>query len=467
MTFWTKTDLYPHQRTAVNKLLPVRVGGLFMEMGTGKTLSAIELVSRRQYKISNVIWFCPVGLKSTIDFEIRKHTDCQSIYVFDDKTNMQNVPDSLWYIIGIESMSSSNRMVLTANALINENSFVIVDESSYIKGHDSLRTKRITLMSERAKYRLILTGTPMSQGVVDLYAQMRFLSSKILGYNSFYSFAHNHLEYSEKYPGLIIRAHNTGLLASKIQPYVYQVTKEECLDLPDKLFDSRYFDMTYEQSQFYQQAKDEILLDIKDGEIDSYTIFRLFTALQQITSGYWNHPRFRYEFQHLRLETLCDIIKSIPQDKKIIIWCKFIYSIEHIIKRLRDEFGYDSVSCYYGKLGEKERDKEIEKFRNEARFFIATMQTGGHGLTLNESHYVIFYENTFKYADRLQAEDRCHRIGQPEKVTYIDIVCRSGIERRIQESMTKKSNVIQDFKCKVDKVKDMSKRNLERFMQEL
>lgn len=467
MIFLTKTDLYSHQIKAVNRLSHIRVGGLFMEMGTGKTRTAIELVCQRQHKISNTIWFCPVSLKSTIDYEIRKHTDCKSIYIFDNKTNMRNVPDCLWYIIGIESMSSSDRMVLTANSLIDENSFVIVDESSYIKGHNSLRTRRITKMSERAKYRLILTGTPMSQGVVDLYAQMRFLSPKILGYNSFYSFAWNHLEYSEKYLDMIIRAHNTGYLASKIQPYIYQVTKSECLDLPDKLYDSRYFNMTQEQSEMYQRAKEEILLDTDYDDWDSYIIFQLFTALQQITSGFWNRNGRRLEFKHLRLDILLDIIKSLLVDKKIIVWCKYVYSIERIVEMLSCEYGSDSVSCFYGKLNEKERDKEIEKFRQQARFFVATMQTGGHGLTLNESHYVIFYENGFKYGNRLQAEDRNHRIGQTMPVTYIDIVCNCGIERRIQESLAKKSNVVKDFKRKVDSVKDMNKQELENMIRSL
>ncbi len=163
--------------------------------------------------------------------------------MFDDKTSANDLPrDAFWYIIGIESVSSSNRVAVAANSLTTTETAVIVDESSYIKGHNALRTQRITRYSEPARYRLALTGTPMSQGVQDLYAQMRFLSPKILGYNSFYSFAANHLEYSEKYPGLVVRAHNTAWLAAKIQPYVYQVTKEDaglCLPLP-RLYNSRY-----------------------------------------------------------------------------------------------------------------------------------------------------------------------------------------------------------------------------------
>lgn len=154
-----------------------------MEMGTGKSRTAIELVARRLPRIDRVIWFCPVSLKETVRQEILKHTDCApaDIHVFSDRTNERNVPPALWHIVGIESMSLSDRVTLAVNKLITSRTFVILDESSYIKGHRAKRTMRITELSKRARYRLILTGTPLSQGVVDLFAQMRFLSPKILG----------------------------------------------------------------------------------------------------------------------------------------------------------------------------------------------------------------------------------------------------------------------------------------------
>src|SRR5690554_1318945 len=291
--FETKTNLMTHQTDAVNKVLPSRVGGLFMDMGTGKSRTAIELVKIRAHKISKAVWFCPVSLKETVRREILKHTTCQppDIYVFDDKTNGQTMPEAMWYIVGIESMSASARVVSAVNHLIDEQAFVIVDESSYIKGHNSLRTQRLTMICQRARYRIILTGTPLSQGVVDLYSQMYFLSPRILGYNSFYSFAANHLEYSEKYPGMIVRAHNTEYIAAKIKPYVYQVTKEECLDLPEKIYKYRYCRMTGEQAMYYEQIKWNLLSELEryeDTSISSIVIFRLFSALQQVVCGFYN-----------------------------------------------------------------------------------------------------------------------------------------------------------------------------------
>jgi SNF2 family DNA or RNA helicase len=449
-----------HQSEAVEKMLPTRIGALFMEMGTGKSRTAIEIIHRRLSRIKKVFWFCPVSLKQTIRHEILKHTDCTDadVHVFGDKTNERTAPVCLWYVVGIESMSASARVVVTVNKLITEDSLVIVDESSYIKGHNATRTQRITKLSERARYRLILTGTPISQGVVDLYAQMRFLSPKILGYRSFYSFAANHLEYSEKFPGMIVRSHNLEFIAAKIKPYVYQVTKDECLDLPDKLYETRYFSMTGDQRQAYEQAKEEIIPEIENDTFDSVTIFRLFIALQQIVCGFWNQhrkgrPVDRHEFDHRRTDVLMDTVTSIPENEQIIIWTKYKHDIEEISAALQEKFGGDCVAPFHGALNEKRRSAQVERFRDGSRFFLATQSCGGHGLTLNESHYVIYYNNAFKYSERQQSEDRCHRIGQEHKVVYIDIQCSDSIDDRIAKALASKGSVVEQFKAEVDKVK--------------
>lgn len=461
------TSLFNYQQKAVDKLLPSRVGALFMEMGTGKTRTAIEFVRLRQSRIKRVLWFCPVTLKETIRQEILKHTDARpgDICVFSEKISQKILPQAFWYISGIETMSSSMRAILTVNKMVDYETFIIVDESSYIKGHAAKRTAWITRLSYPARYRMILTGTPISQGVVDLYAQMRFLSPDILGYRSFYSFAKNHLEYSDKYKGMIRRSLNVEYLAEKINPYVYQVTKAECIDLPGKFYEERHFDLTEKQVEAYQQAKEEILLP-KNGEVDSYDIFRLFTALQEITSGFWNRNGILIEYPHERIElTICTILE-IPEDKKVIIWCKFTKSLKDLRSALGHQFGDGSVAVLYGELSEKERDSEIHRFRSDARFLVATESIGGHGFTLNEANYVIFYENGFKYSERIQAEDRCHRIGQTMPVTYIDIVSAETIDGRILRCLAKKEDVVRAFKKRVDQVKD-SREKINELVSEL
>ena len=458
-SFATTTDLMPHQLDAATKMLPSRVGALFMEMGTGKSRTAIELARVRSRKFDHFVWFCPVSLKETVRQEILKHTDCRTedICVFDDRINERNIPPADWYIVGIESMQSSARTVFAVNELITERSFVALDESTYCKNHRAKRTERITRLSERARYRLAMTGTPLTQGIVDLYAQMRFLSPKILGYQSFYSFAANHLEYSEKYPGMVVRTHNEEYLAAKIRPYVYQVTKEECMTLPPKLYETRCVSMTPEQREAYEYAKHRFLWEEEqyaDPFMDRVRIFRLFTALQQIVSGFWNDRGKLHEFPHDRLEQLLHTIWMIPEHEKVIIWAKYHYDIAQIGLALEQRYGADAVAYYYGALNEMKRNRELEKFRREARFLVATQGTGGHGLTMNEAAYHIFYNNGFKYSERIQAEDRSHRIGQTRPPTYIDIRCVNSIDDRIHAALDAKGDVVERFREEVQRVRD-------------
>lgn len=442
-----------------------------MDMGTGKTRTAIQMaiIRANQEKIKHLIWFCPVSLKDTIRREIIKHTgESDKTHVFDESTEDQNIPQAFWYIVGIESMSASNRVVLAVNTLIDDKTMIVVDESQYIKGHNSKRTRRITTLSERARYRLILSGTPVTQGIEDLFAQFRFLSPQILGYNSFFSFANNHLEYSDKFKGMIVRAHNQKYIASKIEPYVFQVTKEECIDIPAKHHVHLHFDLNETQQYDYEKAKHDVFSEcLSDWGFEGMEIFKLFMRLQQIACGFYRETfpvlsdgtrrdPLEYSYDHGRISLLIDTINGIADHEPIIIWSKFRYCLEEIKRTLVDSFGEESVSEFHGGLSEKSRATSVQKFRAGARFFLATPSSGGHGLTLNESAYVIFYDSGFKYSEQIQAEDRCHRIGQTRQVTYIHLWANCGMEDRIFGALSAKGNVMQSFRKEVSKIKDAS-----------
>jgi SNF2 family DNA or RNA helicase len=236
--------------------------------------------------------------------------------------------------------------------------------------------------------------------------------------------------------------------------------------LPGKHYQTKYFKLTREQRDAYEAAKNEILLLIDLDDFKPYTIFRLYNVLQQIASGFWNRRICKYHmglseedtfkfltFEDNRLPALFNIISRIQADEKVIIWAKFRYDVDRIVSELRECYGPESVSVFTGSTKQKDRQAEVEKFRGHARFFISTQSCGGHGLTLNEARHVIFFSNSFKYSERLQAEDRCHRFGQDHEVTYYDII-GPGIDEKIWESISRKENVADSFKREVDAVKD-------------
>lgn len=458
------TSLYPHQSPPVEKLMRARVAGLFMDMGTGKTRTGLEMIARRQERIDRVVWFCPVSLKETILGEVAKHCADVTAEAFTDKTSMRNLPGSFIVVVGLESMSQSRRVVLAVNALVTARTFLVVDESDKIKGFFANRTQWVIRIGQRARYRLILTGTPMSQGIQDLFAQMYFLSPEILGYRSFYSFSRNHLEYSEKFPGMVVRAHNIPYLAAKIAPYVYQIKSEECLDLPEKLHEERYFDMTGEQEDAYKRAKWDALDHIETyDDFDRMAIFKLFTALQAVSSGYYTRKKTDFWATellfHRRVDVLCSILEDyIPTGEKVIIWAKFQRDMAEISNRLIRKYGHGRVAQYHGRFNERQRGRELERFRAEADWLVATASTGGRGLTVVEAAHSVFYNNSFKYAERLQAEKRVHRIGQTRPVTYWDIILRAGIDERIMSAIWAKGNALADFQDEITKVRGSKKK---------
>lgn len=450
-----KTKLLSHQQKALDKLSGLRVGALFMEMGTGKTRTIFEIMSQKQDKWDRVYYFCPCSIRQSIAKEIEKHLEGIEYRII----KSSKIILAEFMIIGIESLSNSDRLFLTLNEMVTENSFIVVDESILIKNHRAKRTRRLTQIAREAKYRFVMCGTPMSQGMVDLYSQFFFLSPKIIGYDYFKQFERRHIEYSDKYPGKINLYFNEGFIAAKINPYIYQVTKKECLDLPEKIFYTEYFSMSSNMKYAYNHVKNEILMDIDYEEFYSYTIFKLFTALQQVISAI-NPKGFDFEFEtNSRLSLLEEILERILYP--VVIFCKFSDDINQIKTKIKD------CSLFYGGMKQDERDKSINDFQSgETKIFLATQQSGAYGLNLQMARTVLFYNNQFSYEKRRQAIDRVHRIGMnPEGVNYIDLHCSDSIDDLISNCLECKTNVIKAFKDEIDKIKD--KKEKEKRIKEL
>lgn len=458
-----KTELMAHQEKAVDKLSGLKVGALYMDTGTGKTRTALELGLNRLAvgKVDCLLWLCPVSVKQTITKEIEKHTLNISYEMLQpDKIKDWN---SDIFIAGIESTSQSDRINFRLYELVQgKECFIIVDESSLIKNPQAKRTQNIWRLGEQANYKLILNGTPLSNGEEDLFAQWYFLDQRILGYTSYYSFAANHLEI-EPETGRVLRAFNKELLSKKIAPYTYQIKKSECLDLPDRTYSTRYYNMGRKQEMIYQETMQELLLDLDYSNFEFYSLFNLFTALQKVVSGLTHRSEkiFDKPINNPRIKLLLNIIGDLP-DEKIIIWCKYQHEINSVVNILSEKFGANQVAEFWGELSETKRNDELDNFENEARFLVANKECGAFGLNLQFCSYAIYYSNNFTWATRYQSEDRIYRAGQENNVHIIDIVCNNTIDERIQESLMAKQSIVNNFRRNIDKFKD--KDDLERWL---
>jgi SNF2 family DNA or RNA helicase len=448
-----------HQRAAAAKLSRVKVGALYMDMGTGKTRTALELGFLRmaQGKADCILWCCPVSVRKTIVDELQKHLQGISFEVL--KPRRIRNPEADVYIAGIESMSSSIRLNARLLELVEQRRcFLVCDESSLIKNHSADRTLAMWRLGERCQYKLILNGTPLANNEKDLFAQWYLLDQRILGYSSFYSFAANHLEYDPERPGRIVRAHNVGHLVRKITPYTYQVRKDECLDLPPKTYSARYYCLERWERDIYEAAKDTVIEKAyyQNGQEvipESYVIYQMFNAVQRVISGVHldGEPIYKSPAQNPRVQLLLETIEEIPSDRKVIIWCKYTHEIETLREVLADHGG---VATLYGELSHSKRDAELQQFNESARFLVANKRVGSFGLNLQHCSYAIYYSNDFSWETRAQSEDRIHRQGQKQNCHIIDLVCANSIDDRIRSCLLRKESLVDSFRSRIDQTKD-------------
>lgn len=445
-----ETQLYDHQRAAVEKLSRVKVGALYMEQGTGKTRTALELIKLRYDagKIDRAIWLCPCSVKQNLRNDIIYHCG--------------EMPDNI-IICGIETLSTSIKWISKLMNIAGESTCLIVDESTLVKNHRALRTQHITQMAEKCKYKLILNGTPITKLEADLYAQWYMLDPRILGYQSFYSFAANHIEYDRDIPDKIVRCLNTEYLTRKISPFTYQVLKKDCLKLPRKDYSVRRYPMTEEQDTNYYDVFNGLMNEV--DEMQPHTIYKLFNYLQHVISGkhvefkksgIFMYDRFNDARDNPRVKTLLNIISELS-DQKVIIFCKYTSEITDICNILGDK-----TVRFDGSISLKKRVENIEKFKGDAQYFVANKVCAGYGLNLQFCHNVIFYSNDWSFATRSQAEDRVHRIGQENEVHIYDICAEYTLDARILDCLSNKENLVNRFKKDIEKIKN--KQDLKRWI---
>lgn len=442
-----KNSLLPHQQAAVDKLIKFKVGALFMEQGTGKTITTLEIARIRleSRKIDSVIWLCPCSAKGNIKREIIKHCPDEILNVFT--------------ICGIETLSSSIRAVsYLLNLSSNKRCFLIVDESLLIKNPRAYRTENILKIGKKCVYRMILNGTPVSRNEADLFSQFFLLDWRILGYKSYWSFAANHLEYDEY--GKLRNVLNAERMAEKIAPYTYQVKKDDCIKLPSKNYSTYHFYLTDEQEKEYSRVAEILIMQVSEWRSD--TVYRLFSGLQAVISGkklIFNEKRthfdtvemFKNPIDNPRFERLMDIL---PEGEKAIVFCRYESEIKQLCDILPDAVRFD------GEISLKNREKALKEFSEEKKYLIANRNCAGYSLNLQFCHNIIYMSNDWDLGTRLQSEDRVHRIGQEKEVEIIDLCAANTIDEQILKCLWRKEGLLDSIKREVDKNTDIDTKDM-------
>lgn len=400
---------------------------------------------------------------------------------------------------------------------------VVIDESTRIKSGrrkpsrgkrgGAKRTNKILDLFRHVQYKGILTGTPTPNNPFDLWSQFEFLRFDFFRLD-YFVFTHyygimvqkatqegrryttvldeksyNLVKYKiKKYPALtpsIVEeiSISTGIktkdiiainkmdkyngyknldeLRRKISEVTFFVKKQDCLDLPDKVYEKLYCKMSDKQEELYKNLKRDMYAEYMGSEITVTNKMVMYLRLQMVTGGLFPYTDskikiddngeeffdFSYEYKRIensvKLNVLVEDLEEVPQDTSVIVWARFRGEIDLITERLLQE-GYECEKYYGGSSSEV-----IDKFKaKQIRFLIANPLKGGEGLNLQVATLHYFYSNSFKADSRLQAEDRSHRIGQSNKVTYKDIICKGTVDERIYQVLKNKENLINFFRTK-------------------
>ena len=322
-----------------------------------------------------------------------------------------------------------------------------IDESTTIKNPKAKRTKNIIDMAKMAKYRRILTGSPVTKNPLDLYSQCEFLDSYLLNFASYYSFRNRYAEMKTLHLAgrqiqVVSHFKNLPELSDKLKGFSYRVLKEECLDLPPKIYIKREITLTPEQKKVYEQMKEQALASLNGKQITTMTVLTQLMRLQQITCGHFvADDGTTQTIKSNRLNELMDVLDEV--EGKAIIWAHWQADIKIISEAIIKEYGPGSVVDYYGLTPQDQRQKNRDAFQTnpKVRFIVGTPQTGGYGITLNAASTVIYYSNGYDLEKRLQSEDRAHRIGQKKAVTYVDLLAEETVDSKIVKSLRKKINI--------------------------
>ena len=458
-----KMKPYAHQMTALEKSWNRECYAYFMEMGTGKTKVLIDNMSMLydKGKIDGALIIAPKGVVKTwyeqeLPAHLPDHIDNVSILWQSNITKKQQEKlDSVLktgedlhiLVMNVEALSTTKGVEFALKFINCHNTMMAIDESTTIKNPGAKRTKNIIKLGEKAKYRRIMTGSPVTKNPLDLYSQCEFLDPYLLDFTSYYAFRNRYAEMKTLHVRgrsiqVVKKFVNLGELSETLKNFSYRVLKEDCLDLPPKNWIKRYITLTPDQFKVYDQMKRQAVAHLNGKASSTMTVLTQLMRLQQITCGHFvANDGSTQDIKSNRINELMDVLSEI--EGKVIIWGHWQKDIKNIIKAIVDEYGPGSVVDYYGLTPQEERQENIREFQNnpECRFIVGTPQTGGYGITLTQANTVVYFSNGYDLEKRLQSEDRAHRIGQKKSVTYVDLICEDTVDEKFVNALKDKINI--------------------------
>lgn len=431
MKYKFKTKPYNHQVLALRKLLKKkRGGGLFMEMGTGKTKVAIDYACIREMKgeITQVLVLGPLSTLGVWDAEIRKHSPTDTLK---------------WKVLNYDKARMQHYLRQLFDYCRQGPTLLVCDEGHKLKNPQSKQSKAAYAISKRCACSLVLTGTPITKHPLDVFGELRVVDDSILG-TSWGVFKKTYAMYGGFGGYQLIKYMNLKGLRKRIDPHIFIAKKNDCLDLPKRTHEIVPVDLHRSRKVYEQMARDSVV-EFENGSVaEAPIVLTRLLRLSQCTGGYLRTDDGTYtRVGEEKKEAFAGLIKEMQEQdrKKIVVFVRFLNELRDAA-HVCAEHGY-KVLPFYGGVKRNVRDQRIAQFdeAEEPTVFIAQIQAGSLGISLVAASEAIFYSHTYDYAEFAQACDRLHRIGQSHPVTYYHLIARDTVDEAIWLALKTKRNV--------------------------
>ena len=491
-----KTQPFAHQLQGLTQSRDAKVYALLMEMGTGKTKVIIDNASYLfgKGRINGMIVVAPKSIcrnwsMKEIPVHLPDAIDRRVVLWGPRTKKLQEELEQLSQVeplklhvlvINIEALNTDDGYEMVEKFLRGHDTLMVVDESTIIKNFKADRTKIAIKLGKLAKYRRIMTGTPVTQSPLDVWSQFEFLESGCLGSYNFYGFRAQYAHLAKKRVNgrmfdVVVGYQRLEKLQEILKEISFRALKRDCLDLPEKIYEVRYVEMTAEQKSYYKSLRTDALAKLTSGEVVAAPL--VLTQLLRLRQCLCNiAPVMREEGEMGPEVKAVDISKSDPRadevmnileeagDQSVIIWANFIPSIKKLIHLIGEKYGHDKVGAIYGDIKSEQRNIFVERFQGkraatvegnsfasnvmidipeaeQIKYIVMQPRTGGYGLTLTKASLVIYHDQDWSLEVRQQSEDRAHRIGQLKNVTYIDLIAHGTVDEKIREALMQKKNL--------------------------
>lgn len=432
--------------------------GLLFEMGCGKTLTAIAIAGAgyQMGKVERLLIVAPTSVVAVWPKELQEYAKfkytCKTL-LGEKKQRLKQIDDLIKFPfkalkVAVINYESTWRPEILEKLKEFDADMVIADESQRIKTYDAAQSKAMHELGDQARYKLILSGTPVQTAAIDIWSQYRFLDKSVFGDN-FFKFRGRYAIMGGYGNKKIVGYKDLEGLIKKEHSIAFRVTKDEALDLPEQTFETRKIQFNQKEKNLYERIKKDSYAELDGGgHITATTVLTRLLRLQQLAGGFLvqDDAQKPQLVSRAKLDALGDIIEDyvIGSGKKLVIFARFIAEVKAIME-LADKVLPKELKqvAIYGDIKKEDRGDIVKQFQEDPKtvLFIGQIDTAGTGITLTAADTCVYYSKNFNYATYSQSLSRIHRIGQRNCCTYIDLEIEGTIDELISKALSRKEDM--------------------------